>query len=111
MASPEKNIILPKPFHTLFWDYDPDSINIIAHRDFIMGRIMESGSWDSMKWLRKTYSKDQIYSFLINRGKRILPLRELNYWLYVIGLSSQKREELLREVSQPDHVWKKRYSH
>ena len=111
MTDQSKNKPIPEQFHSLFWDLDLDTIDIIAHRDFIMGRIMELGSWNSMKWLRKTYSKDQILSYLNNRGKRILPFRELNYWLFIVGISSKKRDKLLKEVSESDYVWRNRYSH
>ena len=107
----DKDKAIPEKFHTLFWDYDPNSIDIDAHSDFIIGRIMEIGTWDSMKWLRKTFSKDQLLSYLENRGKQTLPPRELNYWLFITGMSYQKRQKWLEDNSGPDHVWRTRSSH
>ena len=102
---------IPDKFFSLFWDYDPESIDIVLHKDLIIGRITEIGSWDSMKWLLKTYSKDEILSFLNNKGKRTLPFRELNYWLFMMGVSAKKRDQILGETSGSNHVWKNRYIH
>lgn len=106
----KSNKPIPEQLNGLFWDYDPESIDIVAHRDLIIGRIAETGSWDSMKWLLKTYSKKQILSYLNNKGKQTLPLRELNYWLLMTGVSSEVREQILDEASDSNHVWKNRYS-
>lgn len=106
-----RNTSIPEKFRALFWEYDPESIDIVIHRDLIIGRIVETGSWASMKWLVETYSKNEILSFLENRGKRILPLRDLNYWLLIAGVSSKKRAQILNEESGLNNVWSNRYSY
>ena len=77
----------------------------------IIQRIVEMGSWDSMKWLRRTYSKDQILSYLMNAGKRKIPDRDLNYWLLVMGVSADERNNILNEENKSNCVWKNRNSH
>jgi len=59
---------LPEFLFPLFWEYYPETIDIVKHAGPIMDRIMERGSWASMLWLRRTYSKVQLVSFLEKRG-------------------------------------------
>lgn len=102
---------IPKQLYGLFWDYDPQTLDVDLHKDLIIGRITEIGTWHSMKWLLKAYSKNEILSFLYNKGKKTLPLRELNYWLLIMGVSSKAREQILNQANESNHVWKNRYSH
>ncbi len=108
--SPENKKMIPSQILGLFREYDPGSIDIELHQDLIIGRIAEMGSWHSMKWLLKTYSKDQILSFLNKKGKQTLPLRELNYWLLMVGISSEEREQIINNTSESNHVWNNRYT-
>jgi len=103
------NMKLPEFIFPLFWEYDPEAIDIVEHAGLIMDRIMERGSWASMLWLQRTYSKDQIVSFLEKRGNRILSSRELNYWALMGGIPSEKRQKWLEQGRH--HVWRGRHSH
>lgn len=102
---------LPEFLFPLFWEYDPGIIDIVKHSGLIMYRIMERGSWTSMVWLQRTYSKDQLVSFLEKRGNRILSSRELNYWALISGISPEKRRKWLEEARERSHVWRSRHSH
>ena len=105
------NTGLPEFLFPLFWEYEPENIDIELHANIIMERIMERGSWVSMVWLKKTYTKDQLVSFLEKRGKRILPTRELNYWAIMSGVSADKRKNWLRDANERHDVWRDRHSH
>jgi len=105
------HIGLPDFFSLLFWEYDPGTIDIIKHDSLIMGRIMERGSWASMAWLQKTYSREQLGSFLEKRGNRILPPRELNYWALMCGIPSDKKQKWLKDAREKHDVWRDRHSH
>lgn len=102
---------LPEFLFPLFWEYYPETIDIVKHAGPIMDRIMERGSWASMLWLRRTYSKDQLVSFLEKRGNRILPSRELNYWALISGIPPEKRQKWLEKARGRHHVWRGRHSH
>ena len=105
------NMKLPEFLFPLFWEYDPETIDIVKHAGLIMDRIMERGSWASMLWLQRTYSKDQLVSFLEKRGNRILSSRELNYWALMGGIPPEKRQKWLEEARGRHHVWRGRHSH
>jgi hypothetical protein len=109
--SPENKKPIPIQICNFFWEYAPESIDIETHQDLIITRIAEIGSWDSMKWLLKTYSKEQILSFLNKKGIQTLPPRELNYWLLMMGISSEERDRIISKTSESNHVWNNRYSY
>ena len=102
---------IPEFLFPLFWEYDPGTIDTAEHAGLIIGRIMERGTWASMVWLKKTYTKDQLVSFLENKGHRTLPLRELNYWALMSGIPTEKRQNWLENASRRPHVWKARHAH
>ena len=110
-AMSEKTNRIPAFLYPLFWEHNPEEIDILRHSDSIMARIMERGTWEAMRWLRKTYEVPQIVSFLERRGRRILPLRELNYWALIAGVSEEKRRVWLKEAGEKHDVWSNRYAH
>jgi hypothetical protein len=92
-----------KPF---FWEYAHEDIDTIQHASTIMSRIMERGSWEAMVWLKKTYSREQIINFLINKGKDSLPPRELNYWLLISGVPPEDRRKLVDSAKANYAAWR-----
>jgi hypothetical protein len=104
------NMKLPEFLFPLFWEYDPETIDIVKHAGLIMNRIMERGLWASMVWLQRTYSQDQIISFLEKKGSRTLSSRELNYWALISGIPPEKRQKWLEKARERPHVWRDRHS-
>ena len=98
-------------FYSLFWDCDPEKIDIIEHSNFIMHRIMERGTYAAMRWLQQTYTDEQRCLFIEEKGYRVLPLRELNYWLMMSGVPEKRKKILLDKSRKQNNVWQKRYSH
>jgi len=100
---------LPGYLYPFFWEYDPGKIHIMKHADFIIGRIMERGTWTSMRWLQKTYPRERLISFLEKKGRRRLPPRELNYWALISGIPPEKRKKWIKEAREKPHVWGNRH--
>jgi hypothetical protein len=97
---------LPTFLHALFWEFNVRGIDIVQHADTIMGRIMERGNWQAMRWLRTAYPTDRIVSYLERRGKKVLPPREVNYWAFVSGVPEDKRVAWIREARRRLHAWR-----
>lgn len=77
---------VPDCVRRLFWDVDPDAVDLDRHADYVLERVMIRGTWDAMCWLRARYSRDAIADFLRRRGDR-LPPRDRAYWALVSGAS------------------------
>jgi hypothetical protein len=76
------------PVAKLFWELDPETIDLRAHRAYVIGRVMERGGWLAMKWLRETYSTEDLREFLGSRRGRALAPRERAYWCLVVGIEA-----------------------
>ena len=76
--------MVPADVRRLFWDVDPDTVDLERHRDYVIERVMLRGGWEPMRWLRATYSCDLLRDFLERKGTRIPP-RERAYWSLVSG--------------------------
>ena len=81
MAEPQ----LPEEVTRLFWDVDPDAVDLDRHRDYVMERVMSRGGWTAMRWLRARYSTRELRSFLERKADRLAP-RELAYWALIAEL-------------------------
>lgn len=101
---------VPESLFGFFWESEPETIHIIRHGDFVMGRIMERGNWEAMRWLLETYSKKQLAAFLEKRGRRILPPRELNYWSLITGIAKEKRTDWVRKSMENKSVWSAKHA-
>lgn len=45
----------PAAVTRLFWDVDPDGVDLERHRAYVMERVMIRGNWEAMRWLLATY--------------------------------------------------------
>lgn len=76
---------LPPDVARLFWDTDPEQVDVRSHRDYVMERVMSRGGWVAMRWLRETYAVEEIGEFLLRKGGRLAP-RERAYWSLIAGV-------------------------
>jgi len=80
----------PDAVSILFWDVDPLTVDPAQHRDYVMERIMTRGTWEAMRWLRRTYSREQLADFVRRKGRRLTP-RDEAYWALVAGVELTQR--------------------
>jgi len=99
---------LPGHLSRFFWEYDSESLDIDTHANLIMMRIMERGSWQAMEWLRNTYRSKMIADLLLDKGWRMLPSREVNYWALISGMAEETRKRLVKKASLRDTIWSQR---
>ncbi len=76
----------PAEVQRLFWEVDPQSVDLGRHRDYVMERVMSRGGWVAMTWLRQAYSREEMAEYLVRKGARLLPPRELAYWSLIAGV-------------------------
>lgn len=60
---------VPDEIRWLFWDCDPDSLDIDKHRDFLIRRVLVDGDWSAIEWLRASVGDAGLRDwFLAGRG-------------------------------------------
>jgi hypothetical protein len=77
--------VIPAAHRWLFWDVDPEAVDLDTHADYVLERVMARGDWAAMRWLSLTYSAEARADFLRRLGSRLAP-RERAYWRLLSGL-------------------------
>jgi len=99
---------LPDFLRSLFWDVDFNRLNWDAHREYIAGRILESGNWNAIRWLWTTWGDDALRTYLLSRKGRGLSPPQLRYWQVVLDLPSDEVDEWIARLKTG--IWEKRIS-
>lgn len=89
-AKPGLPDCLHKDAASLFWEVDPDTVDIHAHCEYILGRVLELGTMESVRWAIETYGKAKTREFVLGRGLQILSRKTVNYWALLLGLQGEE---------------------
>jgi hypothetical protein len=106
-TKPDKNAShLPQSLAPLFWEYDFDALSWQADADLVTLRILTSGDWQSVTWLRKQWGDDGLRRWLLARQGRGLDPKRLRFWELILDLPKKKVDAWVRKVEQD--VWHQR---
>jgi hypothetical protein len=97
---------LPAQIRSLFWDLDPRELRWDRDQEQIIGRVLASGSWDSVTWLRKRAGDDAVREWIERHQGRGLSPRQLRFWELILDLPHRRVDEWLR--SERRQVWDRR---
>jgi hypothetical protein len=77
---------LPENLLPYFWDYPSANLSLKTDQSLIIRRILTSGSWDSVLWLRSQIGDQTLKEWLIyHRGRGLSP-RQLRFWGLILDL-------------------------
>jgi hypothetical protein len=76
--------MVPKELQALFWDTNLRDFEPAGHPDYTIFRVLEYGDTDSVQWLRKLFSEDEIRRVL--RSERRLTPKSATFWALVYGI-------------------------
>ncbi len=88
---------LPARLRPLFPEYDLSSINAGVHRDLIFKRVMELGTDDDVRWMKRRYRPSAIRAFLGSASAGALSARAKVFWGLVFRV----------QVPTQDFEWRK----
>lgn len=79
-----KKTQLPQPFKSYFWDVKFEELTTQSDAAFVIKRVLDRGNLSDIRWLVKTYGKEEI-------KKVILKTRDLsrptgNLWADILGV-------------------------
>jgi hypothetical protein len=77
---------IPDELRPLFWDCDFERLQWPADRDFITARVLASGEWDAVQWLRRTAGDDAIEEWLKRRKGGGLSPEQLRFWKLILHI-------------------------
>jgi len=95
--------MLPEFLRPCFWDCAFNSLDRQRDRDFIIGRILVSGTWDAIEWLRREIGDPAIRDHILRHRGRSLSSEQLRLWQLLLGLPDEPVTEWL--ASPERRIW------
>jgi hypothetical protein len=80
--------VIPAELAWLFWDVDPETIDLGCHRDYVVERVMTRGNWVAMCWLIDHVDRTDLAEFLRRRGHVLTP-RDRAFWSLIAEIPSR----------------------
>ena len=97
---------LPEWLRTLFWDHDFAQLDWQQHRAFIIGRILEAGSWDAICWLRREVGDGVLREWIERSRGRLLSREQLRFWQVILDLPDDAVDAWLQTPERM--IWEQR---
>jgi uncharacterized protein DUF6922 len=97
---------LPDRLREFFWEYDFDNLSWEKDRELVVARVLQSGDWESVKWLRTRLDDETLRGWIERREGRGLSNRQLRFWELIVGVRKELVDEWIRDPSRA--VWESR---
>ena len=91
---------LPKLLKPFFWDVRFEQLDGRRDGDFVAARLLESGSWTSIRWLCRAAGDDALQQLVRQRCGRGLSRGQLRFWQIRWGLPKRLVDEWLAREPQ-----------
>jgi len=81
----------------IFWSYDLQALDSETHKRLIISQILNYGTIESLRWLKKTYTPDDIREVIAQSSKSAWSLKSLRLFttLYNTEPKQSKRGALV----------------
>ncbi|HEY0513183.1 MAG TPA: hypothetical protein VGH73_14845 [Thermoanaerobaculia bacterium] len=97
---------LPAPVKALFWDVSSRSLRWDRDRELITGRVLASGPWNTVQWLRARAGDEAIRAWIEAHEGRGLSPRQLRFWQLILNIPARQVDRWLQ--SDGRKVWDRR---
>jgi len=74
----------------LFWEMDLRSLDHLRDADYILGRVLEHGCMEEVRWAMRRYGLPRIHRFFREVGHPELSDRTIAFWRAVFKVGSEK---------------------
>lgn len=61
--------MIADPVARLFWEMDPDQLDLARHRRVIIPRVLNYGTLADWRWLEKQYGRDVVRATAVASGR------------------------------------------
>jgi len=98
---------IPESVRELLWEYDLGDPGVVNRLERVMmERVMERGGWDAMQWLLRSFGREKLRRFVEDRGRRVLPARELRFWTWVCGVPEEVAGDWVGQARARELAWR-----
>jgi hypothetical protein len=94
---------LPAAIKALFWDTASGSLRWDRDRDQIIGRVLASGPWETVQWVRARAGDEAIRLWIEQHEGRGLSAQQLRFWQLIFGIPARRVNRWLQ--SDRRQVW------
>lgn len=94
---------LAQRFPTLFWDTDPATVDPQRHAAYVIERVLEEGTLESVRALFAEYPKERIIDVI--RHSRRLSRRTANFWRVYLDIKEPIACLQPRSIPAPSALW------
>jgi len=101
--------MLPAELAHLFWEYDPRKLSWATDRDLIIGKILASGTWNDIRWLRRSTTDAELRRWILRARGRGLSPQQIRYWQLVLDLPGAEVDAWLSDPAR--RIWHGRVRH
>ncbi len=94
---------IPAAVTMLFWDVDPDTLDLDQHKNFIIERVLNMGNEEALKWLWQEYGLRSIHGTVII--SRRLTLKTARCWQNYFNLKEEQMRCFSTFSKNPDSIY------
>lgn len=95
---------LPGHVLDLFWEYPKHRLSWEKDSDLVIRKVLESGSWDSIKWLVATAGYAWLKNWILRHQGAGLDSKRLRFWQLVLNMPHAQVDKWIAENnSNPWH--------
>lgn len=80
----------PPELHWLFWETDPEGIDLERDARFVLARVLEKGRLQDVNWLLRTYGRERIHAFFRDEGHPEISRRTEYFWRAVFDAEDER---------------------
>jgi hypothetical protein len=101
-----KKHFLPNRLRPFFWDYDFNTLTWEKDRDLVIKRILTSGDWNAIDWLRSHAGDESLREWIQQHQGNGLSPRQLRFWELILEIP--RRQVNIWLSTERRNVWEKR---
>ncbi len=90
---------LPENLRQFFWDYPTTALSLATDQSLIIRRILTSGTWDAILWLRAQVGDRTIKKWIVAHQGRGLSPRQLRFWGLIYDLPVRQVDEWVQTAA------------
>ena|SRR3989338_1878494 len=73
---------------SLFWDVNPDKLDVGKSADFIIGRVLDFGNLKEWRTIKQLYGEEKIRK--VAKGHVFTDPRSANFWALVLSIPTNQ---------------------
>jgi hypothetical protein len=102
-----QRVKLPGHVLALFWEYPKRQLSWAHDAELIICKILESGEWESVKWLLATTGYAKLKSWIVRRQGAGLDPKRLRFWQATLNLPQESVNSWI--ASNNSNPWQQRW--